>query len=100
VPQADCIDQKYEIIVGILTKLTEKHQNIHTMGRFSEKTRMKYFENHIFSMWEGSLENLYQQIESYQLFGKDPYKSTVCRPLFRKIGIASDRIDEMKRSKN
>jgi hypothetical protein len=31
---------------------------------------MKYFENHIFFMWEGSLENLYQQIGSYQLFGK------------------------------
>jgi hypothetical protein len=67
---ADSVDQKYEIIVKILTKLTEKLQNIHTMGRFSEKTRMKYFENHIFTMWEGSLENLYQQIGSYQWFGK------------------------------
>jgi hypothetical protein len=35
-----------------------------------EKTRMKYFENHMFTMCEGSLENLYQQIGSYQLFGK------------------------------
>ncbi len=31
---------------------------------------------------------------------KDPYESTVCRSLFRKIGIASNRIDEMKRSKD
>jgi hypothetical protein len=67
---ADSVDEKYEIIVKILTKLTEKRQNIHTMDRFSEKTRMKYFENHVFTMWEGSLENLYQQIGSYQLFGK------------------------------
>jgi hypothetical protein len=56
--------------VKILTKLTEKRQNIHTVGRFSEKTMMNYFENHIFIMWEESIESLYQQIESYQLFGK------------------------------
>jgi hypothetical protein len=31
---------------------------------------------------------------------KDPYKSTMCRTLFRKIKIASDKIDEMKRSKD
>jgi hypothetical protein len=67
---ADSVDQKYEIIVKILTKLTETHQNIHTMGQFSENARMKYFENHIFTMWEGSLENLYQQIGSNKLFGK------------------------------
>jgi hypothetical protein len=64
------MDLQYEIIVKILTKLTEKRQNIHTMGRFFEKTRMKYFENQLFTMWEGSLENLYQQIGSYRLFGK------------------------------
>jgi hypothetical protein len=67
---ADSVDQKYEIIVKILTKLTKKRQHIHTMGRFFEKTRRKYFENNIFTMWEGTLENLYQQIGSYQLFGK------------------------------
>jgi hypothetical protein len=31
---------------------------------------------------------------------KDPYKSTPCMTLFSKIGLASDRIDEMKRSKD
>ncbi len=69
---ADSVDQKYEIIVKILTKLTKTHQNIHTMGRFSENARMKYFENYlnIFIMWEGSLENLCQQIGLYILFGK------------------------------
>ncbi len=33
----------------------QKHQNISTMARFSEKMSMKYFENHIFTIWEGSL---------------------------------------------
>jgi hypothetical protein len=64
------MDQKFEIIVKILTKLIEKHQNIRTMGRVSEKTRMKYFENHIFTMWDGSHKNLYHQIGSYRVFGK------------------------------
>jgi hypothetical protein len=31
---------------------------------------------------------------------KDPCRSTVCRAFFRKIKIASDKIDEMKRSKD
>jgi hypothetical protein len=31
---------------------------------------MEYLENCIFTMWEGSLENFYQQIGSYQLFRK------------------------------
>jgi hypothetical protein len=53
--RADCIDQQYEIIVEIFTK-------------FSEKTRIKFYINCIFIMWEGSLENLYQQIGSYELF--------------------------------
>jgi hypothetical protein len=39
---------QYEIIVKILTKLTEKRQNIHTMGRFSEKTRIKLYINYKF----------------------------------------------------
>ncbi len=47
-------------------------------------------------MWEGSLENLYQQIGSYQLFGK----RSVQEHFMPAIGIASDRIDEMKRSKD
>jgi hypothetical protein len=88
--RVDCMDQKFEIIVKILTKLIEKHQNIHTMGRFSEKTSMKYFENHIFTMWDESHKNLYHQIGSYQL----------CMTLFRKIKIASDRINEMRRTKD
>jgi hypothetical protein len=61
---------QHEIIVKILTKLTEKNQNIYTMGRFFEKTWMKYHENYIFTMWEGSFKNLYQQIGSHQLFRK------------------------------
>ncbi len=65
-------------IVKILTKLTEKQQNIHTMGQFSENYRIKYYINCIFIIWEGSLEDLYQQIGSYQFcLQKDPYKSTV-----------------------
>ncbi len=31
---------------------------------------------------------------------KDPYKYTSCRTLFGKIKIASDRIDEMRRTKD
>jgi hypothetical protein len=54
---------KHEIEVKILTKLTEKHQNIHTMGRFSEKVRIKYFENHILSCGRG-LHVLILQLES------------------------------------
>jgi hypothetical protein len=40
------------------------------LGRFSDKTRIKYFENNTFTMWKGSFENFHQQIESYQLFRK------------------------------
>jgi hypothetical protein len=38
------MDQKFEIIVKILTKLIEKHQNIHTMGQFSEKVSCFNFQ--------------------------------------------------------
>jgi hypothetical protein len=64
------MDQKFEIIVKIVTKLIKKHQKIRAMGQFSEKTRMKYFENHILTMWGWSYKNLYHQIGSYQLFRK------------------------------
>jgi hypothetical protein len=98
--QADCIDQKYEIIVKILTKLTEKRQNIHTMGRFSEKQGWNILKTTYLLCGRGLLKTSINRLGRNNCLEKDPYKSTVCRSLFKKIGIASDRIDEMKRSKD
>jgi hypothetical protein len=39
----------------------QKHQNVYTTGRFSEKRSMKYFQNNIFTTWEGSLEKPHHQ---------------------------------------
>ncbi len=51
-------------------KINWKTQKFSHYGPIFWKTRMKYFKNYIFTMWEGSLKNLYQQIGSYQLFRK------------------------------
>jgi hypothetical protein len=59
---------KYEII----KKLIEKHQNIRTMGRFFEKTRMKYLEKLILTLWEGSRKRPHHHFGRYQSFKKGP----------------------------
>ncbi len=98
--QANCIDQKYEIIVEILTKLTEKHQNIHIWADFLKKQGWNILKTTYFPCGRGLLKTSINRLGRINCLEKDPYKSTVCRSLFRKIGIASDRIDEMKRSKD
>jgi hypothetical protein len=78
----------YEIIVKILTKLTKKRQNIHIMGRFS------------LLCGRGLLKISINRLDRINGLEMDPYKRIVCRSLFNKIKIASDRIDKMKRSKD
>ncbi len=51
-----------------------------------EKTSIKFYINCIFTMWEGSVENLYQQIGSYQLFTKRSVQEHSC------AGLCSEKL--------
>ncbi len=74
--------------------------------KYSHYEPIKYFENHIFTILEGSVswKSLsYQQSGSYQLFRKRSVHRTkaLCAGLCsEKIEIASDGFDEIKRSKD
>ncbi len=68
----------------ILTKLIEKHQNIRAMGRFFDKTRMKYLAKLIFTLWEGSRKRPHHHFERYQSFKKGPVQEHTVQDFVQK----------------